>query len=100
MPRAVLVQVDRLAKGDARGELNERPPGPVVQQPVSRADISHIRGTDSTGVIDTLLARELIADDAGFGGRGRQTFLVTTDRLLQAMGVGSLTELPVRPALR
>jgi chromosome segregation and condensation protein ScpB len=51
-------------------------------------------------VTDTLLARGLIADDAGFGGRGRPAFLVTTDRFLHAMGVGSLTELPVRPALR
>jgi chromosome segregation and condensation protein ScpB len=72
----------------------------LLQQPVSQADISHIRGTDSTGVTDTLLARGLIADDAGFGGRGRPAFLVTTDRFLPAMGVGSLTELPVRTALR
>jgi segregation and condensation protein B len=43
----------------------------AYEQPVSRADISHIRGTDSSGVVDTLLARELIADDARYGGRGR-----------------------------
>ena len=30
----------------------------AYEQPVSRADISHIRGTDSAGVIDTLLARK------------------------------------------
>jgi segregation and condensation protein B len=55
--------------------LDVRPPKPLSQaalealamvayeQPVSRADISHVRGTDSSGVIDTLIARGLIADD-------------------------------------
>ena len=70
----------------------------AYEQPVSRADISQIRGTDSAGVVDTLLARKLIADDARFGGRGRPAFLVTTDRFLQVMGLGSLAELPVREA--
>ncbi|MBV9599871.1 MAG: SMC-Scp complex subunit ScpB [Chloroflexi bacterium] len=68
----------------------------AYEQPVSRADISHIRGTDRTGAVDTLLARGLIVDDARFGGRGRPAFLVTTDRFLQVMGLGSLAELPPR----
>jgi segregation and condensation protein B len=71
----------------------------AYEQPVSRADIAHIRGTDSAGVIDTLLARKLIVDDARFGGRGRPSFLVTTDRFLQVMGVGSLADLPPREAV-
>jgi segregation and condensation protein B len=70
----------------------------AYEQPVSRADISYIRGTDSTGIIDTLLARGLIIDDARYGSRGRPAFLVTTDRFLQVMGIGSLGELPPRPA--
>jgi segregation and condensation protein B len=68
----------------------------AYEQPVSRADIAHIRGTDSAGVIDTVLARGLIADDARFGGRGRPAFLVTTESFLQVMGLGSLAELPAR----
>jgi segregation and condensation protein B len=71
----------------------------AYEQPVSRADVAHIRGTDSGGVIDTLLARKLIADDSRFGGRGRPAFLVTTDRFLQLMGLGSLAELPSREAV-
>ncbi len=66
----------------------------AFEQPVSRADVAHIRGTDSAGVIDTLLARGLIVDDARFGGRGRPAFLVTTARFLQVLGLGSLAELP------
>jgi segregation and condensation protein B len=68
----------------------------AYEQPVSRSDIAHIRAIDSTGVVDTLLARGLIADDARYGGRGRPAFLVTTDRFLQVMGIGSLAELPSR----
>ena len=68
----------------------------AYEQPVSRADVAHIRGTDSAGVIDTLLSRKLIADDTRFGGRGRPAFLVTTDRFLQVMGLASLTELAAR----
>jgi segregation and condensation protein B len=32
----------------------------AYEQPVSRADISHIRRTDSSAVVDTLLARDLM----------------------------------------
>jgi segregation and condensation protein B len=51
----------------------------AYEQPVTRAVISHIRGTDSSGVVDTLIAKSLIADDPRFGGRGRPSFLVTTN---------------------
>lgn len=89
--------------------LDKPPPEPLSQaalevlsivayeQPVARADISHIRATDSSGVIDTLLARGLIADDPRFGGRGRPSFLVTTAAFLCTLGLGSVAELPPRP---
>jgi len=90
--------------------LNRAPPEPLSQaalkvlaivayeQPVSRADITQVRGTDSSGVVETLLARGLIAVDPRFGGRGRPSFLVTTEHFLRHMGIGSLAELPARPA--
>jgi len=89
--------------------LDKPPPEPLSQaalevlsivayeQPVTRADISHIRATDSSGVIETLLARRLIADDPRFGGCGRPSFLVTTAAFLRLLGIGSLAELPARP---
>jgi chromosome segregation and condensation protein ScpB len=49
-------------------------------------------------VVDTLIARGLIADDPRYGGRGRPAFLVTTEVFLRYMGVGSLGELPPLPA--
>lgn len=69
----------------------------AYEQPVSRADISHVRGTDSSGLVDTLLARGLIADDTRYGGRGRPSFLVTTDQFLRHMGLSSVEDLPPRP---
>jgi segregation and condensation protein B len=72
----------------------------AYEQPVTRSDISPIRGTDSSSVIETLLARGLIADSPRFGGRGRPSFLVTTPRpaFLRLLGLGSLAELPPRMA--
>jgi segregation and condensation protein B len=69
----------------------------AYEQPITRAEIRHIRGTDSSGVIETLLARRLIEDDPRFGGRGRPSFLATTADFLRSLGLGSLAELPPRP---
>jgi segregation and condensation protein B len=70
----------------------------AYEQPVTRTDISHIRGTDSSGVIDTLIARGLIANDPRYGSRGRPAFLVTTEAFLHYIGVRSLAELSPLPA--
>jgi segregation and condensation protein B len=69
----------------------------AYEQPITRAEISNIRATDSSGVIETLLARRLIEDDPRFGARGRPSFLTTTPDFLRSLGLGSLAELPPRP---
>ena len=69
----------------------------AYEQPITRAEISNIRATDSSGVIETLLARKLIEDDPRFGSRGRPSFLATTADFLRSLGLGSLAELPPRP---
>jgi len=71
----------------------------AYEQPITRADIRQIRGVDSDAVVDTLLAHGLVAEDPRFGGRGRPAFLVTTAAFLRHLGLGSLTDLPSRPAL-
>jgi segregation and condensation protein B len=71
----------------------------AYEQPINRAEISHIRGTDSRGVIETLLARHLIEDDPRFGGHGRPAFLATTTDFLRLLSLGSLAELLPRPVL-
>ncbi len=69
----------------------------AYEQPVTRADIRAIRGVDSDGPVETLMARRLIAEDPRFGGRGRPAFLVTTELFLRRFGLGSLSDLPPRP---
>jgi segregation and condensation protein B len=71
----------------------------AYEQPITRAEISHIRGTDSSGVIETLHARKLIEDDPRFGSRGRPSFMATTADFLRSLGLSSLAELPPRPVL-
>jgi segregation and condensation protein B len=68
----------------------------AYEQPVTRADIRSIRGVDSDGPVDTLMARKLVAEDPRFGGRGRPSFLVTTELFLRRFGLGSLADLPPR----
>jgi segregation and condensation protein B len=68
----------------------------AYEQPVTRADIRAIRGVDSDGPVETLMARKLIAEDPRFGGRGRPSFLVTTELFLRRFALGSLADLPPR----
>jgi segregation and condensation protein B len=69
----------------------------ACEQPITRAEISNIRATDSGGVIETLLARRLIEDDPRFGSRGRPSFLATTADFSARAGLASLAYLPPRP---
>ena len=69
----------------------------AYEQPVTRADIRAIRGVDSDAVVETLMARKLIAEDPRFGGRGRPGFLITTAEFLRRFGLSSLAALPPRP---
>jgi segregation and condensation protein B len=68
----------------------------AYEQPVTRADIRSIRGVDSDGPVETLMARKLIAEDPRFGGRGRPAFLITTELFLRRFGLSSLSDLPPR----
>jgi Segregation and condensation complex subunit ScpB len=82
----------------------------AYEQPVTRADIRATRQVDSDAAVETLMARKLIAEDPRFGGRGRPSFLVTTELFLwsspafvrgstplRRFGPGSLADLPPRP---
>src|SRR5207248_3197579 len=66
----------------------DKPIAPAFPAPV--ANLTRRLRVVSSGVIETLLARGLIADDPRFGGRGRPSFLVTTTAFLRLVGLGSL----------
>lgn len=64
----------------------------AYRQPITRAQISRIRGVSVDPVVRTLLARGL-ADEVGLTDAGAQ-LLATTDLFLEKMGFTSLRDLP------
>jgi chromosome segregation and condensation protein ScpB len=50
----------------------------AYEQPVTRADIRGMRGVDSDAVVETLMARRLVAENPRFGGRDRPGFLAAS----------------------
>lgn len=69
----------------------------AYEQPITRAEISRLRGVESDAAVETLLRQGLVAQDQRFGGRGRPAFLVTTSAFLRRLGIAWLAELPRRP---
>ncbi len=66
----------------------------AYEQPVTRADVERLRGVESGGVIDSLLARGLLAEVRRFGVRGGPVPLMTTAAFLRQFGLSSLADLP------
>jgi segregation and condensation protein B len=69
----------------------------AYEQPVTRADISRVRGVDSDGVVVSLLIRGLIAEERQFSIRGASLPLVTTAAFLRYLGLQSLAQMPAFP---
>jgi segregation and condensation protein B len=66
----------------------------AYQQPVTRAEIDAVRGVDSSGVLATLHARELIEPVARLQTVGNPIQYGTTTAFLQHFGLRSLADLP------
>lgn len=66
----------------------------AYRQPLTRAQVEAIRGVDSSGVIRSLLLRELIAEAGRAEALGRPILYATTPLFLQVFGLTSLDELP------
>jgi segregation and condensation protein B len=66
----------------------------AYKQPVTRADIEHIRGVNSDGVIASLLERKLTAIVGRSQKVGRALLYGTTKQFLEYFGLKSLDELP------
>ncbi|MCH9274783.1 SMC-Scp complex subunit ScpB [Bifidobacterium amazonense] len=65
----------------------------AYQQPVTRAQVTAIRGVNSDGVIRSLTVRGLVRED-GADPESRAARLVTTELFLDKMGLDSLAQLP------
>lgn len=66
----------------------------AYRQPVSRGQISAIRGVDSESVVKTLLHRGLIEGHGGDENSGGPTLFSLSDESLEKLGLRSTTELP------
>lgn len=66
----------------------------VYRQPIGRAEIEEIRGVGSSGVLRTLLERDLVTVVGRGEGLGRPLLYGTTERFLEHFGFRSLDDLP------
>ncbi len=66
----------------------------AFKQPVSKPDISSIRGVNCDGVVKTLLERKLIAISGRGEGPGRPLLYKTTKEFLRYFGINSVDDLP------
>lgn len=66
----------------------------AYRQPVSRAQVSALRGVDSDGVLRSLCQRGLVAPVGKDDGPGQAVLFGTTDLFLSQLGLASLEDLP------
>lgn len=66
----------------------------AYRQPMTRAEIETVRGVDSSGVLATLVSRELVEVRGRRSGPGNPVEYGTTSAFLQFFGLTSLDDLP------
>jgi segregation and condensation protein B len=71
----------------------------AYKQPVTRAQISEVRGVDADGAVRTLHARGLIAEVGREASPGQPLLYGTTPAFLERLGLSSLEDLPPLPGL-
>ena len=66
----------------------------AYRQPISRSQISEIRGVDSDGVVKTLQQRGLLQESGRDQGPGLRPCSPSASEFLERLGVRSVDELP------
>ncbi len=66
----------------------------AYKQPVSRSKIEFIRGVDSSGVLKTLLTKDLIKISGRSNAPGRPLLYKTTQQFLEYFGLNNLSDMP------
>ncbi len=66
----------------------------AYKQPVTKTYIEQVRGVDCTGIISTLIQRELIEECGRLDAPGRPILYQTTPNFLRCFGLESLDDLP------
>ena len=66
----------------------------AYKQPIGRYDIEAVRGVDSSGVVKTLLSKNLIKIKGRGAGPGRPLLYSTTKIFLEYFGINHLSDMP------
>jgi segregation and condensation protein B len=66
----------------------------AYRQPISRTQISEIRGVDSDGVVKTLCQRGLLTEQGRDSSPGAPVLFMVSDVVLERLGLRSVEELP------
>ncbi len=72
----------------------------AYNQPVTKSFIEHVRGVDSSSVVNTLVERELLEEDGRLDIPGRPVAYKTTEIFLRCFELTSLGDLPPLPILQ
>ncbi|MGM0212577.1 SMC-Scp complex subunit ScpB [Enterococcus sp. AZ109] len=66
----------------------------AYKQPITRGEIDELRGVQSSGAVQTLVARQLIEEKGRVEGPGRAILYGTTTYFMDYFGLKDLKELP------
>lgn len=69
----------------------------AYNQPVSKSFVEHVRGVDSSSVVNTLVEKELLTEAGRLDVPGKPVAYATTSHFLRCFGLQSLDELPPLP---
>ncbi len=69
----------------------------AYNQPVTKAFIEQVRGVECSGVVSSLIARELIEEKGRLELPGRPLIYGTTEHFLRCFNISSIDELPPLP---
>ncbi len=69
----------------------------AYQQPVTRIEVDQVRGVQSSGALQTLVARQLVSEAGRLDAPGRPIMYATTPEFLDYFGLKQLADLPPLP---
>ena len=69
----------------------------AYNQPVTKAFVEQVRGVDCSGVIGSLVQKELLEERGRMELPGRPLLYGTTENFLRCFGLSSIEELPPPP---
>lgn len=71
----------------------------AYNQPVSKGFVEHVRGVDSSSVVNTLVEKELLMEAGRLDVPGKPIAYATTPHFLRCFGLSSLEDLPPLPMM-